>query len=435
MNYLTGNKLTTFTFIIKFRCMNNLIKENLDNPEILEQLFRKNKKDFEKSFFEIYPEISDNTVAKYWYFRLKADKKSLFDISINEIAQVVISCLIVSIIMLIPKVFGFNPNENMFYERNLALTAIFGVILFTLINKKHNLKSVLFTIMLFIVFAIYVNIILVNTGSSSILVYIHLPILAWFVYGIVFIEFKLSNYEKQIEFIKYNGDLAVLYGIFAIAGIILTAFTIGLFSAVGINVEKFYIELIVIPGVVSVPIICSFLIQKFEYLSNRIAPIIANIFSPLILITLLIYLITILVKGSNPFIDRDFLIVFNAMLLGVMALIIFSLSERPEKSTSKYYSLIFFSLSAIALVINIIALSAILFRITEYGITPNRMAVLGSNLLFFTHLILIGFNLVKVLQKRQDLNAIEQVTAKFLPYYSIWLVFVVFILPIIFNFR
>jgi len=255
------------------------------------------------------------------------------------------------------------------------------------------------------------------------------------VYGIVFIEFKLSNYEKQIEFIKYNGDLAVLYGIFAIAGIILTAFTIGLFSAVGINVEKFYIELIVIPGVVSVPIICSFLIQKFEYLSNRIAPIIANIFSPLILITLLIYLITILVKGSNPFIDRDFLIVFNAMLLGVMALIIFSLSERPEKSTSKYYSLIFFSLSAIALVINIIALSAILFRITEYGITPNRMAVLGSNLLFFTHLILIGFNLVKVLQKRQDLNAIEQVTAKFLPYYSIWLVFVVFILPIIFNFR
>ena len=229
--------------------------------------------------------------------------------------------------------------------------------------------------------------------------------------------------------------MAVLIGIFAIAGMILTAFTIGLFSAIGINVEKNYIELIVIPGVVSVPIICTYLINKFDYLLNRIVGIIANIFNPLILITLLIYLISIIAKASNPFINRDFLIIFNAMLIGVVALIVFSMSERTTNSGSNYYTFIFMAISTIALLINIIALLAILYRIAEYGITPNRLAVIGSNLLFFTHLILILTNLLKVTQKKQNLTIIEQVTAKFFPYYGIWLIFVSFILPLLFNFK
>ena len=226
-----------------------------------------------------------------------------------------------------------------------------------------------------------------------------------------------------------------MFSIFAIAGMILTAFTIGLFSAIGINVEKIYFELIVIPGVVSVPIICTYLINKFEYLSNKIVTIVANIFSPLILITLIIYLISIVAKGSNPFVNRDFLIIFNAMLIGVVALVIFSISERVNNSTNNYYTIIFTALSTIALLINVVALLAILYRITEYGITPNRLAVIGSNLLFFTHLILILTNLLRVIRKKQHLTIIEQVTAKFLPYYGIWLIFVVFILPFIFNFK
>ncbi|MBC7125487.1 MAG: DUF4153 domain-containing protein, partial [Bacteroidales bacterium] len=319
--------------------------------------------------------------------------------------------------------------------RNLALTALLGVTLYTAILKNINLKKTAAIVGFFIISAIYVNVLPKTESSSTTLIYLHLPILLWFIFGIVFSEFELKNNEKRIEFIKYNGDLAVLFGIFAIAGMILTAFTIGLFSAIGINVEKIYFELIVIPGVVSVPIICTYLINKFEYLSNKIVTIVANIFSPLILITLIIYLISIIAKGSNPFINRDFLIIFNAMLIGVVALVIFSISERVNNSTNNYYTIIFTALSTIALLINVVALLAILYRITEYGITPNRLAVTGSNLLFFTHLILILTNLLRVIQKKQHLTIIEQVTAKFLPYYGLWLIFVVFILPLIFNFK
>lgn len=414
--------------------MENAIKNNLENPEVLEQLFRKNRKRFEKAFLNIYPEISSNPLAKFWFTRLTAENK-MFDVTLKEITYVLISCFIVSIIMLIPWLFGFNPNDNNFYERNLALTALFGVTIYTAILKNINLKKTLAILGFFIISAIYLNVLPKSESSSIILIYLHLPFLLWFTFGIVFSEFDLKNNEKRIEFIKFNGDLAIMFGIFAIAGMILTAFTIGLFSAIGINVEKIYIELIVIPGVVSVPIICTFLINKFDYLSNKIAAIIANIFNPLILITLIIYLISIIAKGNNPFINRDFLIIFNAMLIGVVALIIFSISERTNNSTNNYYTIIFTALSTIALLINVIALLAILYRITEYGITPNRLAVIGSNILFFTHLILILTNLLKVIQKKQNLTIIERVTAKFLPYYVIWLIFVVFILPLIFNFK
>lgn len=414
--------------------MENAIKNNLESPEVLEQLFRKNRKRFEKAFLNIYPEISSNPLAKFWFTRLTAENK-MFDVTLKEITYVLISCFIVSIIMLIPWLFGFNPNDNNFYERNLALTALFGVTIYTAILKNINLKKTSAILGFFIISAIYLNVLPKSESSSIILIYLHLPFLLWFTFGIVFSEFDLKNNEKRIEFIKFNGDLAIMFGIFAIAGMILTAFTIGLFSAIGINVEKIYIELIVIPGVVSVPIICTFLINKFDYLSNKIAAIIANIFNPLILITLIIYLISIIAKGNNPFINRDFLIIFNAMLIGVVALIIFSISERTNNSTNNYYTIIFTALSTIALLINVIALLAILYRITEYGITPNRLAVIGSNILFFTHLILILTNLLKVIQKKQNLTIIERVTAKFLPYYVIWLIFVVFILPLIFNFK
>ena len=41
------------------------------------------------------------------------------------------------------------------------------------------------------------------------------------------------------------------------------------------------------------------------------------------------------------------------------------------------------------LIINGVALSAILFRVFEYGISPNKVVVSGVNILIFTHLIVI----------------------------------------------
>ena len=84
----------------------------------------------------------------------------------------------------------------------------------------------------------------------------------WCIFGLVFIDFNLKDKIKRIEFIRYNGDLAILMAIIVIAGGILTGITIGLFEAIGINIENFYMENVVIVGAVSVPIVATYIIKN-----------------------------------------------------------------------------------------------------------------------------------------------------------------------------
>ena len=133
-------------------------------------------------------------------------------------------------------------------------------------NKVFELKRLLLILVTFLILTIYVNLLPSVTDSDSInLVYIHLPLLMWCIFGLVFIDFNLKDKIKRIEFIRYNGDLAILMAIIVIAGGILTGITIGLFEAIGINIENFYMENVVIVGAVSVPIVATYIIKNYTY--------------------------------------------------------------------------------------------------------------------------------------------------------------------------
>jgi hypothetical protein len=257
----------------------------------------------------------------------------------------------------------------------------------------------------------------------------------WCFYGLIFIDFNTSDKVKRIDYIKYNGELAILGAIILIAGGILTAVTLGLFQAIELNIEQFYMNYIVITGLVSAPIVATYIIRKYPLVANKIAPIIANIFSPLVLITLIIYLISILIIGKDPYNDRDFLIVFNLMLLGVTAIVVFSISGTSINKRQRFNEQILFALTIITLIIDLIAVSAIIYRLGEYGFTPNRTVVLGSNLLIFGNLLLIMVDLYKVNFKNKEINKVELTIAKYLPVYALWTIFVVFILPWIFGLK
>ncbi|MBN2770878.1 MAG: DUF4153 domain-containing protein, partial [Spirochaetes bacterium] len=54
--------------------MEDRIKENILDPEKLEQLYRDNRKSFEAAFEKIYSQIEKYELAKYWKIRLDSDK-------------------------------------------------------------------------------------------------------------------------------------------------------------------------------------------------------------------------------------------------------------------------------------------------------------------------------------------------------------------------
>jgi hypothetical protein len=168
-------------------------------------------------------------------------------------------------------------------------------------------------------------------------------------------------------------------------------------------------------------------------LVGKVSPIIAKIFTPFVFVSLAIFLGAIFATKKDPFNDREFLVVFNALLIGVMAIILFSISEASKGRNNKIQLLFLAGLSILTIIVNGIALSAIAFRIFEFGITPNRMAVLGSNMLMFIHLITIAYQLLNLLNKKSDIIAVEKTIAKYLPVYTTWTAVVVFAFPILFG--
>jgi hypothetical protein len=223
-------------------------------------------------------------------------------------------------------------------------------------------------------------------------------------------------------------------GLLIIAGGILTAITIGLFSVIGFNIEKFYFENIVVFCLPAVPIVATYITQANPQLINKVSPVIAKIFSPIVLVMLVVYLIAIFNSGKDPYTNRDFLVLFNLLLAGVMAIILFAIAAKSKSEilTGNY---ILFVLSIVTIIVNGVALSAILFRISEWGITPNRLAVMGSNVLMLTNLLLVSSQLVKSISNKTGINNVENTISRFFPIYILWATIVTFIFPFLFHFK
>jgi fumarate reductase subunit C len=122
------------------------------------------------------------------------------------------------------------------------------------------------------------------------------------------------------------------------------------------------------------------------------------------------------------------------LLIGVLALIFFSISEHTKSVVSKTNLILLFSLTSITVIINSIALSAIIFRIAEWGITPNRLAVIGGNLIILINLLLIGYNLFRSVTKNEEIDLVEKRITGYLPYYGLWAGILTFLFPLIFKF-
>jgi hypothetical protein len=129
------------------------------------------------------------------------------------------------------------------------------------------------------------------------------------------------------------------------------------------------------------------------------------------------------------------LLIYNALLVGVMALIFFSVAEIEKNKKGYYQSILLLVLSILTIIINGIALSAISYRLFEYGITPNRIAVLGGNILIFVNLLMVALQLVKAIKHNAQLTEVQNSIAKYLPVYAIWVGLVAFLLPLFFSYK
>lgn len=414
--------------------MRDEILSNLDNPVQLERLYRANESDFKKAFNTLHADIKDNSLISFWNARLNYTREEISWGTGKDLAFMIIAALVAGVIAKLPAI--FNIDEEFFYPRNI------GFVIFPMLSAyfawKNNLPigKIVFIAGIALAGLIFINYLPDDRKSDTLLLScIHLLFILWSILGFAFTGAFNNNTEKRLNYLKYNGDLIVMTTLIVIAAGILSGVTLGLFSLIGFNIENFYIENIVVFGLPSAPIIGTYLTRSNPQLVGKVSPVIAKIFSPLVLVMLVIYIVAIIYSGKDPYNDREFLLIFNALLIGVMALIFFSVAEASQKADNKMEMLVLFGLSIVTIVVNGIALSAILFRISTWGLTPNRAAVLGGNILILINLLLVTAALYKVVAKKTQISTVGKSIVNFLPVYFFWAATVTFLFPFLFGFK
>ncbi|WP_026947473.1 DUF4153 domain-containing protein [Algoriphagus marincola] len=413
--------------------MKKEILSHLDQAEELEKLYRKNKSEFKKAFLDIYPSIQNQSpVSDFWKARLQTPSDSIQWGEKSEWIFLIVASLAAGIYAKLPAIFPIN--EDFFYPKNLGLMVFPFVSVYFAWKNKLSQKSNIILTLSFLASLLYINLLPDNESSDTlVLACIHLPILLWGLLGFAFGGENWKSSESRLGFLRFNGDAIIMGGLLVLSGGILSAITIGLFSLIGLRIEEFYMEYIAVFGLAAIPLIATHLTQTNPQLVNKVPPIIARIFSPLVLVMLLVYLGAIVYAGKDPYNDREFLLLFNLLLIGVMALIFFSIAENSQGKNQASQNWLLLLLALATLLVNAVALSAIIFRINEWGFTPNRTAILGINILMMVHLIWVGKDLFLTVRSRKSINQFGQTISYFLPAYLVWAGLVTFLFPNVFG--
>ncbi|MDI1322812.1 MAG: hypothetical protein PSV36_08685 [Algoriphagus sp.] len=413
--------------------MQHQILSYLQHPGELEKLYRSNKTEFKHAFLSVYPEIKGKDLAEFWHERLKDETDTISWGSKKEHLWVILGIITAGILAKIPEIFSID--EEFFYPRNISfiilplITAYFAWKNQLSLNTKAILAGITGLSL------VYINSLPGKDTDTLILACIHIPLILWGMLGTAYSGPDLLNWKKRLSYLRFNGEAAVMCVLLGIAGVLMTGITVGLFELIGIKIEEFYFNYVVAFGLPAVAILGTYLTHTNPQLVNKVSPVIAKIFSPLVLVMLVIYLIAIAVTGKDPYNDREFLLIFNLLLIGVMALIFFSVAENSTKESNSSGVWILLLLSIVTVVVNCVALSAIIFRISEWGITPNRLAVLGSNVLILVHLLMVTGKLYWTVTKNSALAEVGRSIVIYIPVYFVWAILVVFIFPLVFGFK
>lgn len=412
---------------------NHLISENIENPHELERLFRKDPKSFKNSFLYVWEQNRNSPVLAVWNERLhfmeEENTEKPFLLGKGFISMGILAILAGIITRVI---FHFVEQEAI-APINLAFGILPFIAAYFIYNNSPNKKVLYSLISLFLVSVIYLNFLPLDYKDSILLAYLHLPIFLWVLVGGAYTGNDYSKGHSRLAYLKFNLEFGILYGSMAVSGMLLALLTMMLFSFVGLDIEDFYFRNIVLFGAAGLSIVATHLVSKNLKLAKNITPFLAKIFSPLVLVTLVVYLITVIWVGNNPFIDRNFLLAFNGILFFVLVVTIFSITESSTEEKKNIFDYINVALIVLALIIDSVALSAIVFRLSSYGITPNRLAVLGVNLLIWANLIWIMLSYIRFLRNKTGPSTIQNAITKYLPIYGLWAAFVTFVFPILFK--
>jgi hypothetical protein len=276
-------------------------------------------------------------------------------------------------------------------------------------------------------------------GSLALLSAIHLPALTWLVMGVAVLGRMEEPLERFSAVVK-SIEVLVTGAIYAGVVVIFTGVTAGLLTALQLKPPPPVIEATFsfLLGLIPVLAVASVYdpglrpsAQRFGAGVTRIFFIAARLFLPLTLLVLLIVAVILPARFGVLSENRGTLLIFNAMLFAVMLLLVGATPLRAGDLAPRAGTWLRRGIAALALaaiVVGAYALAAVLSRAVQGGLTPNRLTVIGWNVVNLVTLLML---LLRQLRAGREgwVRALHAAFGVGLALYALWSAFVLVALP------
>ena len=234
---------------------------------------------------------------------------------------------------------------------------------------------------------------------------------------------------------RFSGEWFIYYALIAAGGGVLTGITVFIFGAIGLDVEVLLTGWVIPCCAMGAVIIAGWLVEAKQSVIENMAPVLTLLFTPLFTLMLLAFLGTMVWTGTGIEVERDVLIGFDLLLVLMVGLLLYAISARDPQAEPGFFDGLQLLLVICALLVDALALWAILARISEFGFTPNRVAALGENLILVVNLGGSAVLYARFLRRQVEFTPLERWQTAYLPVYAVWAWVVVVLFPLVFGFQ
>ena len=272
--------------------------------------------------------------------------------------------------------------------------------------------------------------------------YVFSVIIFFIIIALSYNGFKVLNSKTISEFFTFSADISIFAAL--IASVVSTVF--GIFAAIVIFLIKDIFNILdeeIILKLILLSI--SFLTSIFPFLvytvyrkmKTNISIYLSRILMPFSLLFIFILLILLLMPDIRPYDNRFTFILYNIMLAVIVLNMFF---VRADYKSSIFTKALYIVLPIIAILFDILVLTSSLYRLAEYGITPNKITLIGTNLVMLGNLVFITFfnikSILMIFKKTDSISNIKDITigdsksVLYIYVYGGWAFIVCFILPL-----
>jgi len=341
----------------------------------------------------------------------------------------------------VPALFGVRLEDGgewaqSFYLRNFSLFALPFLAGFFAWKRGLDTAGLARLAAPFIAGAVLINVLpFTPGGDTELLAALHLPIALWLAVGIGYAGGAWRSHDQRMNYVRFSGEWFIYLALIAMGGGVLMACTMFIFSAIGLDAEWLLNNWILPCGVMGAIVIAGWLVEAKQSVIENMAPVLTMLFTPLFTLLLLAFLVTMVWTGSGIDVEREVLIGFDLLLVLVVGLLLYSISARDPRAEPGFFDVLQLVLVVCALVVDAMALTAIVGRISAFGFTPNRVAALGENLILVVNLGWSAVLYARFVRKRGTFAALERWQTSYLPVYAVWAWIVVVVIPLVFRFQ